>query len=145
MPWLVNWHVHILCMKAVMPDSHRGRAWGESKQKNIPCDLFSFFGTYFIKIINNVVQQILWLKKKNFLASFHLRGEELGIFVHQLSTGWGIVSGRLDSVILVSLSPARHAREFPLGLALGSYSKPGVGESWRDMGEALIVSAINLL
>ena len=143
MLWLVNWHVHILCMKAVMPGSHRGRAWGESKHKNFPFDLFCFFGTYFFKIINSVVQLILL--KKNSLASFHLRGEELGIFVHQLSTGWRVVSGRSESVILASLSPARHAREFPLGFALGSYSKLGVGESWRDMGEALSVSAINLL
>lgn len=127
MLWLVNWHVHILCMKSVMPDSHRGRAWGESKHKHFPFDLFSFFGTYFFKIIKSVVQLILL--KKNSLALFHLRGEELGIFVHQLSTGRGIVSGRSESVILASLSPARHAREFPLGLALGSYSKPRVGES----------------
>ena len=55
------------------------------ESKNFPFDLFCFFGTYFFKIINSVVQLILL--KKNSLASFHLRGEELGIFVHQLSTG----------------------------------------------------------
>lgn len=76
MLWLVNWHVHILCMKAVMPDSHRGRAWGESKHKNFPFDLFCFFGTYFFKIINSIVQLIL-LKKK-FLSIVPLEGRGIG-------------------------------------------------------------------
>lgn len=74
----------------------------------------------------------------------HLRGEESGIFVLQLSVE-GYSLGISDSTILVSLSLAKQAREIPPVVALGSYREYGIGESLRDMGEVLIVSAIDIL
>lgn len=57
----------------------------------------------------------------------------------------GYSLGISDSTILVSLSLAKQAREIPPVLALGSYSEYGIGESRRDMGEVLIVSATGIL